>query len=40
VVGGGWPGADVRHEMLVEAVEIIRELFTGLRQLLPRAREL
>jgi G6PDH family F420-dependent oxidoreductase len=29
VVGGGWPGADVRHEMLVEAVRIIRELFTG-----------
>ena len=29
VVGGGWPGADVRHEMLVEAVEIIRELFGG-----------
>jgi G6PDH family F420-dependent oxidoreductase len=29
VVGGGWPPADVRHEMLVEAVEIIRELWDG-----------
>jgi G6PDH family F420-dependent oxidoreductase len=29
VVGGGWPGADVRHERLVEAVEIIRALFAG-----------
>ena len=29
VVGGGWPGADVRHEMFVEAVRIIRELFDG-----------
>jgi G6PDH family F420-dependent oxidoreductase len=29
VVGGGWPGVDVRHEMLVEAVGIIRELFAG-----------
>jgi G6PDH family F420-dependent oxidoreductase len=29
VVGGGWPAADVRHEMLIEAVGIIRELFTG-----------
>ena len=29
VVGGGWPGADVRHERLVEAVEIIRRLFAG-----------
>jgi G6PDH family F420-dependent oxidoreductase len=29
VVGGGWPGADVRHERLVEAVEIIRALFEG-----------
>lgn len=29
VVGGGWPGADVRHGMLAEAVEIIRELFRG-----------
>jgi G6PDH family F420-dependent oxidoreductase len=29
VVGGGWPGADVRHERLVEAVEIIRALLAG-----------
>ena len=29
VVGAGWPGADVRQEMLAEAVEIIRELFRG-----------
>ncbi|MGY1615684.1 LLM class F420-dependent oxidoreductase [Geodermatophilus sp. SYSU D00691] len=29
VVGGGWPGADVRHEMFVEAVRVIRELFDG-----------
>lgn len=29
VVGQGWPGVDRRHDMLVEAVEIIRELFTG-----------
>ncbi|MFD4575416.1 LLM class F420-dependent oxidoreductase [Streptomyces sp. NPDC058417] len=29
VVGGGWPVADVRHEMLEEAVEIIRALFGG-----------
>jgi G6PDH family F420-dependent oxidoreductase len=29
VVGGGWPGADVRQEMLVEAVQIIRSLFDG-----------
>jgi G6PDH family F420-dependent oxidoreductase len=29
VVGGGWPPADVRHERLVEAVEIIRGLFAG-----------
>jgi len=29
VVGGGWPSADVRHEMLAEAVEIIRALFGG-----------
>jgi G6PDH family F420-dependent oxidoreductase len=29
VVGGGWPPADVRHEMLEEAVEIIRALFEG-----------
>jgi G6PDH family F420-dependent oxidoreductase len=29
VVGGGWPPADVRHEMLVEAVQIIGSLFDG-----------
>jgi G6PDH family F420-dependent oxidoreductase len=29
VVGGGWPPADVRHEMLVEALQIIRALFDG-----------
>src|SRR5919205_92900 len=29
VVGGGWPPADVRQEMLVEAIQIIRELFDG-----------
>ncbi|HEX6522998.1 MAG TPA: TIGR03557 family F420-dependent LLM class oxidoreductase [Streptosporangiaceae bacterium] len=29
VVGGGWPSARVRQERLAEAVEIIRELFTG-----------
>jgi G6PDH family F420-dependent oxidoreductase len=29
VVGGGWPPADVRQEMLVEAIHIIRELFDG-----------
>lgn len=29
VVGGGWPVARVRHERLAEAVEIIRDLFTG-----------
>jgi len=29
VVGAGWPPADVRHEMLTEAVEIIRELWGG-----------
>jgi G6PDH family F420-dependent oxidoreductase len=29
VVGGGWPLAAVRHEMLDEAVEIIRALWTG-----------
>jgi G6PDH family F420-dependent oxidoreductase len=29
VIGGGWPSADVRHEMLVEAVEIIRQLWDG-----------
>jgi G6PDH family F420-dependent oxidoreductase len=29
VVGGGWPPVNVRHEMLHEAVQIIRELFSG-----------
>jgi G6PDH family F420-dependent oxidoreductase len=29
IVGAGWPAADTRQEMLVEAVEIIRGLFTG-----------
>ena len=29
VTGGGWPPANVRHAMLVEAVEIIRALFGG-----------
>jgi len=29
VVGARWPTADVRLEMLEEAVEVIRELFTG-----------
>ena len=29
VVGGGWPAADVRQEMLVEAIQIIRDLFDG-----------
>ena len=29
VVGRGWPTVDRRHEMLKEAVEIIRELFGG-----------
>jgi G6PDH family F420-dependent oxidoreductase len=29
IVGGGWPGADVRQEMLVEAIHIIRDLFDG-----------
>ncbi|WP_053914785.1 LLM class F420-dependent oxidoreductase [Streptomyces sp. TP-A0875] len=29
VVGGGWPSVDVRHEMLREAVRIIRALFEG-----------
>ncbi|GAB2975194.1 TIGR03557 family F420-dependent LLM class oxidoreductase [Amycolatopsis acidiphila] len=29
VVGRGWPPANVRHEMLTEAVEIIGELFDG-----------
>jgi G6PDH family F420-dependent oxidoreductase len=29
IVGGGWPIASARHEMLEEAVEIIRALWTG-----------
>ncbi|WP_055590961.1 LLM class F420-dependent oxidoreductase [Peterkaempfera griseoplana] len=29
VVGGGWPPVDVRHEMLEEALEVIRALFAG-----------
>ncbi|WEO93495.1 LLM class F420-dependent oxidoreductase [Streptomyces sp. FXJ1.172] len=29
VVGGSWPPADVRQEMLAEAIEIIRALFGG-----------
>jgi len=29
VVGRGWPPANVRHEMLAEALEIIGELFAG-----------
>lgn len=29
VVGRGWPAANLRHEMFEEAVQIIRELFTG-----------
>ncbi|WP_460776202.1 LLM class F420-dependent oxidoreductase [Microbacterium sp. GXF7504] len=29
VVGEGWPAVSVRQEMLVEAIEIIRELHTG-----------
>jgi G6PDH family F420-dependent oxidoreductase len=29
VVGPGWPPADVRQEMLVEAIQIIRDLFDG-----------
>src|SRR5690349_19268914 len=29
VVGGGWPPANVRHEQLREAVEIIRALWAG-----------
>lgn len=29
VVGAGWPGVRIRHEMLEEAVEIIRALFAG-----------
>jgi G6PDH family F420-dependent oxidoreductase len=29
VVGAGWPPADVRQEMLVEAIHVIRDLFDG-----------
>ncbi len=29
VVGGAWPPVDIRHEMLVEALEIIRPLLAG-----------
>src|ERR671929_406874 len=29
IVGGGWPPADVRQEMLVEALQVIRDLFDG-----------
>lgn len=29
VTGGGWPPVNTRHEMLAEAVEIIRELLDG-----------
>src|SRR3954447_18495290 len=29
IVGGGWPGADVRQEAFVEAIRVIRELFDG-----------
>jgi G6PDH family F420-dependent oxidoreductase len=29
IIGAGWPSADIRHERLVEAVEIIRALFDG-----------
>ena len=29
ILGGGWPGADVRHEMLAEAIHVIRDLFDG-----------
>ncbi|KWX04785.1 5,10-methylene tetrahydromethanopterin reductase [Carbonactinospora thermoautotrophica] len=29
VVGGGWPAVDVRHEMLIEAIEIIQVLWGG-----------
>jgi G6PDH family F420-dependent oxidoreductase len=29
VTGGSWPAVDVRHEMLVEAIEIIRPLLAG-----------
>jgi len=29
IVGGGWPPVDVRHEMFIEALEIISGLFEG-----------
>jgi G6PDH family F420-dependent oxidoreductase len=29
VVGNGWPSADVRHEMLEEAIEVLRLLWQG-----------
>lgn len=29
VVGKGWPPADVRHEMLTEAIKVLRSLWTG-----------
>jgi G6PDH family F420-dependent oxidoreductase len=29
VVGRGWPSVDVRHQMLTEAVEVIRALWSG-----------
>ena len=29
VTGGGWPPVNVRHDMLAEAVEIIRQLWSG-----------
>jgi alkanesulfonate monooxygenase SsuD/methylene tetrahydromethanopterin reductase-like flavin-dependent oxidoreductase (luciferase family) len=29
IVGGRWPAAGVRHQILEEAVEIIRALWTG-----------
>lgn len=29
VIGTGWPSVDLRHDMLEEAVQIIRELHTG-----------
>ena len=29
VTGGGWPPVNTRHEMLAEAVQIIRDLFAG-----------
>ena len=29
VVGGGWPPVNIRHQMLDEAVDIIRNLWSG-----------